>query len=129
MSDKLGAIFELLLNRPNFLTFIILFIFGLYIMVTHKNLIKKLIGMYLLQTSVILFFVSLGVKEGSTVPILRTGGMPVDPVLYSNPLPQVLMLTAIVVGVATLGVSLALVTAIYRKYKTLEEDELFRRMM
>ncbi len=128
MTGKLEASMELLLTRPNFLTFIILFLFGLYIMVTHKNLIKKLIGMYLLQTSVILFFVSLGVKDGSTVPILKPGDMPIDPALYANPLPQVLMLTAIVVGVATLGVSLALVIAIYRKYHTLEEDELFRKM-
>ena len=119
---------ETLLARPNFLAFILLFLFGLYIMVTHKNLIKKLIGMYLLQTSVILFFITLGVKEGSTVPILFSSKGPIQAAAYANPLPQVLMLTAIVVGVATLGVSLALVIAIYRQYRTLEEDELFRRM-
>ena len=119
---------ETLLARPNFLAFILLFLFGLYIMVTHKNLIKKLIGMYLLQTSVILFFITLGVKEGSTVPILFSSEGPIQATAYANPLPQVLMLTAIVVGVATLGVSLALVIAIYRQYRTLEEDELFRRM-
>ncbi len=119
--------FENMITRPNFLTFIILFLFGLYIMVTHKNLIKKLIGMYLLQTSVILFFVALGVKAGSTIPILLSEG-PVQASTYANPLPQVLMLTAIVVGVATLGVSLALVIAIYQRYQTLEEDELVRRL-
>ncbi len=124
----MSTILEKLMTHPYFLTFIILFLFGLFIMVTHKNLIKKLIGMYLLQTSVILFFVNLGVKDGSTVPILLPGSSPVDPALYANPLPQVLMVTAIIVGVATLGVSLALVIAIYRKYKTLEEDELFLRM-
>lgn len=122
------AIVDILLTRPNFLAFIILFVFGFYIMITHKNLIKKLIGMYLLQTSVILFFVTLGVKAGSTVPILFSDVTPVVTQDYANPLPQVLMLTAIVVGVATLGVSLALVIAIYRRYKTLEEDELFKRM-
>ena len=122
------AIVDILLTRPNFLAFIILFVFGFYIMITHKNLIKKLIGMYLLQTSVILFFVTLGVKAGSTVPILLSDVTPVVTQDYANPLPQVLMLTAIVVGVATLGVSLALVIAIYRRYKTLEEDELFKRM-
>ena len=121
-------ILETLLTRPNFLVFILLFLFGLYIMVMHKHLIKKLIGMYLLQTSVILFFVTLGVKTGSTVPILFTDGSPIQPQDYANPLPQVLMLTAIVVGVATLGLSLALLIAIYRRYQTLEEDELVRRL-
>lgn len=119
---------ETLLARPNFLAFILLFLFGLYIMIIHKNLIKKLIGMYLLQTSVILFFVTLGVKEGSTVPILVDPEGAVEAAAYANPLPQVLMLTAIVVGVATLGVSLAMVIVIYRKYQTLEEDELFRKL-
>jgi multicomponent Na+:H+ antiporter subunit C len=116
------------LARSNFVAFILLFLFGLYIMMTHKNLIKKLIGMYLVQTGVILFFITLGVKEGSTVPILFLDGGPIQASAYANPLPHVLMLTAIVVGVATLGVSLALVIAIYRQYRTLEEDELFRRM-
>ncbi|MGH7274313.1 MAG: cation:proton antiporter subunit C [Nitrospiria bacterium] len=119
---------ETVLMRPNFLAFILLFLFGLYIMVTHKNLIRKLIGMYLLQTSVMLFFITLGVKTGSTVPILFTSEQPVQPQAYTNPLPHALILTAIVVGVATLGVSLALASAIYRQYQTLEEDELFRRM-
>jgi multicomponent Na+:H+ antiporter subunit C len=114
--------------RPSFLAFILLFLFGFYIMVTHKNLIRKLIGMYLLQTSVILFFVTTGVKVGSTVPILLISEQPVRPEAYANPLPAALMLTAIVVGVATLGVSLALVIAIYRQYQTLEEDELVRKM-
>ena len=120
--------FENALSRPNFIVFILLFLFGLFIMVTHKNLIKKLIGMYLLQTSVILFFVTLGVKDGSTVPILFLSEKMAEGASYSNPLPQVLMLTAIVVGVATLGVSLAIVIAINHRYKTLEEDELARRL-
>jgi multicomponent Na+:H+ antiporter subunit C len=119
---------ETLLTRPNFLTFILLFLFSIYIIVTHKNLIRKLMGMYLLQTSVILFFVALGVKRDSTVPILFSSEGPVQAAAYANPLPQVLMLTAIVVGVATLGVSLALVIAIYQRYQTLEEDELFRKL-
>jgi len=120
--------FESVLGRPNFMAFILLFLFGLFIMVTHKNLIKKLIGMYLLQTSVILFFVALGVKKGSTVSILFLPEEIARMASYSNPLPQVLMLTAIVVGVATLGVSLALVISIYHRYKTLEEDELVKRL-
>ena len=119
---------EALYSRPNFVAFIILFLWGLYIMVTHHNLIKKLIGMYLVQTSVLLFFVTTGAKSGSTVPVLIAASTEVDPAIYANPLPHVLVLTAIVVGVATLGVSLALTLAIYREYGSLEEDEILGRM-
>ena len=117
---------EALLHRPNFVTFIILFLWGLYIMVTHHNLIKKLIGMYLVQTSVLLFLVTTGAKSQSTVPVLLNGATQIDPNAYANPLPHVLVLTAIVVGVATLGVSLGLTIAIYRKYGSLEEDVILR---
>jgi len=116
------------LHRPNFIVFVILFLWGLYIMVTHHNLVKKLIGMYLVQTSVIFFLVTLGVKSGATVPILLSTTEPIQVEAYANPLPQVVTLTAIVVGVATLGVSLALVTAMYRKYGTLDEDEILQRL-
>lgn len=119
---------EALFHRPNFVAFIILFVWGLYIMVTHHNLIKKLIGMYLVQTSVLLFFVATGAKSYSTVPVLLNGVTEVDPNAYANPLPHVLVLTAIVVGVATLGVSLGLTIAIYRKYGSLEEDVILRGM-
>lgn len=119
---------DALISRPNFVAFIILFLWGLYIMVTHHNLIKKLIGMYLVQTSVLLFFVTTGAKSGSTVPVLLAASTQVAPATYANPLPHVLVLTAIVVGVATLGVSLALTLAIYRQYGSLEEDEILGRM-
>ena len=119
---------DALLSRPNFVAFIILFLWGLYIMVTHHNLIKKLIGMYLVQTSVLLSFVTTGAKSGSTVPVLLAASTQVDAATYANPLPHVLVLTAIVVGVATLGVSLALTLAIYRQYGSLEEDEILGRM-
>lgn len=115
------------LQRPNFLAFIALFLWGLYIMIAHHNLIKKLIGMYLVQTSVIFFFVTVSAKAGATVPILLNGE-PVNPAMYANPLPHVLMLTAIVVGVATLGVSLALVIAIYRQYGSLDEEAILRNI-
>ena len=118
---------EALFHRPNFVAFIILFLWGLYIMVTHHNLIKKLIGMYLVQTSVLLFLVTTGAKSQSTVPVLLlNGATQIDPNAYANPLPHVLVLTAIVVGVATLGVSLGLTIAIYRKYGSLEEDVILR---
>lgn len=119
---------DALISRPNFVTFIVLFLWGLYIMVTHHNLIKKLIGMYLVQTSVLLFFVTTGAKSGSTVPVLLAAATAIEPPTYANPLPHVLVLTAIVVGVATLGVSLGLTLAIYRQYGSLEEDEILRRV-
>ncbi len=119
---------DALLHRPNFVTFIILFLWGLYVMVTHHNLIRKLIGMYLVQTSVLVFFVTTGAKTGSTVPVLLSGTTDVQAQAYANPLPHVLVLTAIVVGVATLGVSLGLTIAIYRQYGSLEEEEILQRM-
>ena len=118
---------DLWVSRGNFWLFIFLFLWGLYLMLTHHHLIKKVIGMYLVQTSVILFYISLSAKSGGTVPILLSGGT-VDPGAYVNPLPHALMLTAIVVGVATLGVSLALLVTLYRRYKTLDENELIRRV-
>ena len=97
-------------------------------MVVHHNLVKKLIGMYLVQTSVIFYLVTLGVKSGATVPVLLSTTGPIRVEAYANPLPHVVTLTAIVVGVATLGVSLALVTAMYREYGTLDEDEILKRL-
>lgn len=120
--------FDAWLHRPNFIVFVILFLWGLYIMVAHHNLVKKLIGMYLVQTSAIFLLVTLGVKSGSTVPVLLPSTEPIRVAAYANPLPHVVTLTAIVVGVATLGVSLALVTALYRKYGTLDEDEILKRL-
>lgn len=122
------------LHRPNFIAFVILFLWGIFIMVTHPNLVKKLIGMYIVQTSVIFLLVTVGAKHNATVPILRASDVqqaethPIDPADYANPLPHVLTLTAIVVQVATLGVSLALATAIYGKYGSLDEDEVLKRI-
>ncbi len=121
-------LFEAWLHRPNFIAFVILFLWGFYIMVTHHNLVKKLIGMYIVQTSVIFFIVTISAKTGATVPILLSGADTVQAAIYTNPLPHVLTLTAIVVQVATLGVSLALVAAIYRKYGSLDEDDILKRL-
>ena len=120
--------FSAVLQRPNFLTVVIIFLWGFYIMVTRYNLIKKLIGMYLVQTSVIFFLVSISAKKEATVPVLMSTTDPVQAAIYVNPLPHVLTLTAIVVGVATLGVGLALCTAIYRKYGSLDEEEIFEKL-
>lgn len=124
MVDAFLALFQ----RPNFLTFVIIFLWGFYIMLTRYNLVKKLVGMYLVQTSVIFFLVSISAKQGATVPVLLTTTDPVQAVDYVNPLPHVLTLTAIVVGVATLGVALALCAAIYREYGTLDEEEILKKL-
>ena len=102
-------------------TVIILLAVGLYIMISHDNLIKKVIGLNVVQTAVILFYVSFGKVRGGTAPILDERFE-----VYSNPLPHVLMLTAIVVGVATTAVALALIVRIWEAYGTIEEDELTR---
>ena len=119
---------EALVYRPNFVVFVTLFLWGVYIMLIHPNLVKKLIGLYLVQTSVLFFLVAYSAKSDATVPILPPDTTTVDAAQYANPLPHVLTLTAIVVQVATLGVSLALVSAIYRKYGSLEEDKVLERI-
>jgi multicomponent Na+:H+ antiporter subunit C len=124
MVDAFFAVFQ----RPNFLTFVIIFLWGFYIMVSRYNLVKKLIGMYLVQTSVIFFLVSISAKKGATVPVLLSTTEPVQAAIYANPLPHVLTLTAIVVGVATTGVGLALCGAIYRKYGSLDEQEILEKL-
>ena len=124
MVDALYAV----LQRPNFLAVVIIFLWGFYIMVTRYNLVKKLIGMYLVQTSVIFFLVSISAKKGATVPVLLSTTEPVKAAIYANPLPHVMTLTAIVVGVATLGVGLALCAAIYRKYGSLDEEEILKKL-
>ena len=112
--------------------YIALMMIGLYATITKKNLVKKIIGMNILQTSVILFFISIGAKKNATIPIIRhgpsSGEHAVHAIDYINPLPHVLMLTAIVVAVATLGVALALAVKIYKQYQTLEENEILTRL-
>ena len=124
MADLLYAV----LQRPNFLTFVIIFLWGFYIMVTRYNLVKKLVGLYLVQTSVIYFLVSISAKKNATAPVLLSTTEPVQAMNYANPFPHVLTLTAIVVGVATLGVALALCAAIYRRYGSLDEEEILKKL-
>jgi multicomponent Na+:H+ antiporter subunit C len=101
---------------------IFLMVAGLYVAIAPGNLIKKLIGLGIFQTSVYLLYIAPGKLLGGTAPIL-------DPAytIYSNPLPHVLILTAIVVGVATLALGLALVVRIREVYGTIEEDEILER--
>jgi len=149
---------ELLLERLNYFIYVVLLLIGLHAMIAKKNLIKKLIGMSIFQTAIILFYVSISVKEDATIPIYKAEhdphgehahahdldrnssdaqiGAEYGPVRllseetaqYANPLPHVLMLTAIVVGVATLGLALALCQRIYQGYGTIEEDELLTKI-
>ena len=100
---------------------VVLMMTGLYIVIARDNLVKKVMGLSIFQVSVILFYVAVGKVDGGTAPILAEG---ID--VYSNPLPHVLMLTAIVVGVATVALGLALVVRIREAYGTTEEDEIVR---
>jgi multicomponent Na+:H+ antiporter subunit C len=113
--------FERFLEVWNYQAVIVLMMIGLYIMISRGNLVKKVMGMTIFQSSVIMLYVSMGHVAGGTAPVLVEGG---EDVVYSNPLPHVLMLTAIVVGVATMSVSLALVVRIKEAYGTVEEDEI-----
>jgi multicomponent Na+:H+ antiporter subunit C len=105
---------------------IVLMMTGLYIVISRDHLVKKVMGLNIFQVSVIMFYVSLGKIHGGTAPILMGHGADGGDVIYSNPLPHVLMLTAIVVGVATTALGLALVVRIQEAYGTVEEDEIVR---
>lgn len=128
--ETIGTI---IIAKYNFWAVIILLSIGLYAMIAKNNLVKKIIGMNIFQTAIILFYVSIGAKQGATIPIILHGhgdsSHVVHAVDYINPLPHVLMLTAIVVSVATLGVALALSMRIYAQYGTLEEDEIQKKIM
>ena len=124
----MSEVIDALLNRPNYVAFVTLFLLGLYITVVHHNLVKKLIGLYLVQTSVIFFLVTISAKLGGTVPIVDVSADAGAQAVYVNPLPHVLTLTAIVVQVATLGVSLALAAAIYRRFGSLDENEVLKQL-
>jgi multicomponent Na+:H+ antiporter subunit C len=119
-----------LTSKYNFWAYIVLMMVGLYAMIAKGNLVKKLMGLGIFQTAIMLFYVAIGSKVGATIPILLdiTSKEVIDFVDYINPLPHVLMLTAIVVSVATLGVALALVLRIYDVHQTLEEDEILEKI-
>ncbi|NJD39848.1 MAG: NADH-quinone oxidoreductase subunit J [Geobacter sp.] len=117
--------------KYNYWLYVILMMVGLYAMIGKRNLVKKLLGMNIFQTAIILFYVSMGVKRDAGIPIvnkyevLKNG---IDAATVVNPLPHVLMLTAIVVSVSVTGVALAVMLRIYREYGTLEEDEILEKI-
>ena len=119
---------ENLIANFNYVIVVILMMIGLWAMLAQKNLIKKCIGMAIFQTGIILFFISIGAKNEAKVPILSKFVAENPPAIivndYANPLTQLLMLTAIVVGVAILGVGLALAQKIYQQYSMFDEDEI-----
>jgi multicomponent Na+:H+ antiporter subunit C len=119
---------ETLLSQYPYYLSTVLIAMGIWAMLAKQNLMKKLIGMNIFQVAIILLFISSAAKFGGTVPTFdpRVGAS--DPTLYANPLPHVLMLTAIVVMVATSGVALAVLLIIYRRYHTLDEREILKRM-
>ena len=112
---------ETFLGHYNYWIVIALMMIGLYGVVASGNLVKKIIGLNIFQTSVFLLFISVGKVSGGTAPILAEGWT-----RYSNPLPHVLILTAIVVGVATTAVGLALIVRINQAYATIEDEEIRR---
>lgn len=111
------------LGLYNYWVFTLLLATGIYAVVARMNLIKKLIGMAIFQSAVFLLYITMNKVTGGTAPIIQDGAIER---LYSNPLPQVLILTAIVVGIATLALGLAIVVRIHEAYGTIEEDDIDR---
>ena len=111
---------SILLDQWNYVIVIVLMMIGFYTVIARGNLIKKMVGLNIFQTSVFMLYISMGKIQEGTAPILTN-----DPAtIYSNPLPHVLILTAIVVGVATTAVGYALIIRIRESFGTIEEDEI-----
>ncbi len=108
-----------ILDLYNYWIVIFLMMVGFFIVIAHGNLVKKVVGLNIFQTSVFILYISMGKILGGTAPIIEPGYT-----IYSNPLPHVLILTAIVVGVATAALGLALIVRIREAYGTIEEDEI-----
>ena len=107
------------LGLLNYWIVVVLMMTGFYIVIAHNNLVKKIVGLNIFQVSVFVFYITMAKVKGGTAPILAEG---IE--IYSNPLPHVLILTAIVVGVATTALGLALVVRIHDAYGTIEDDEI-----
>lgn len=110
-----------LLGLIHYWVFAILLMVGFYAVIAKLNLIKKLLGLAIFQAAVFLLYITMGVVEGGTAPVVQAGA--VDAV-YANPLPQVLILTAIVVGISTMALGLGIVVRIKEEYGTVEETEI-----
>ncbi|MBG91035.1 MAG: NADH-quinone oxidoreductase subunit J [Actinobacteria bacterium] len=121
-----------LIASYNYIIVVVIMMIGLWAMLAKQNLIKKCIGMAIFQTGIILFYISMGAKKGSTLPILEHAHdgahHAVVAAHYANPLTQILMLTAIVVGVATLGVALTLAQKVYQQNRSYHEDKILEKL-
>ena len=116
--------YTFVMGHLNYWLFIMLMMTGLFIVISRGNLIKKIVGLNIFQTSVFMFYISIGKVSGGTAPIFPTD-MKINPsTLYSNPLPHVLILTAIVVGIATTALGLALIVRIREAFGTIEDEEI-----
>lgn len=113
---------DVVLEHYNYWVVIVLMMIGMFTVISRGHLLKKVIGLNIFQTSVFIMYISIGYVEGGTVPIVE-GGAASD-VVYANPLPHVLILTAIVVGVSTTALALALIIRIREAYGTLEEYDI-----
>lgn len=115
--------FSLIANNINYIGAMVLFIIGLFTVLTHSNLIKKIIGINIMETSIFLFFVSIGYVKGAVAPILdqATGEK-----IYVNPLPAAMILTGIVVAVSITAFSLSIIIKIHEAYGTIELDEIMK---
>ena len=111
-----------LLGYYNYWVFAILLMIGFYAIVARGNLIKKLLGLSIFQSAIFLMYITMNKVEGGTAPILQKG---MEDQIYSNPLPQVLILTAIVVGVSMTSLGLAIVVRIKETYGSIEEQEIY----
>ena len=109
-----------ILGHLNYWLFVVLMMTGLYIVVSRGNLLKKIVGLNIFQAAVFMLYISTGKVTGGTAPIFIDN----PDQAYSNPLPHVLILTAIVVGIATTALGLALIVRINEEYETIEEDEI-----
>ncbi len=109
----------MILGLYNYWVVVVLMMIGLYIIIAHGNLIKKIVGLTIFQTAVFIFYISMAKIDGATAPILAEGISQ-----YSNPLPHVLILTAIVVGIATIALGLALAVRIKEAYGSVEEESI-----
>lgn len=121
------------LGLLNYWLIIVLLVTGLYVLMARQNLVKKIIGLSIFQSAVILFYITLGKVRGGTAPIYTAedlerlaAGEPLAAV-YSNPVPHVLMLTAIVVGIATVALALSMVARIHEAYGSIEERDIIRQ--
>jgi len=118
---------ELIMGRYVYVMIVILLAIGLYGVLAKRNLLKKLIGLNIFQAAIFLFFIEGATKMGGSVPIIDPA-IGVEAEKYINPLPHVLMLTGLVVGISLTGAALAFLIAIYRAYGSLDDKTIMKEM-